>query len=172
MSASRRRVGQRLSCDDHALNVGCAFIDAQRPDFPIQALDDMPAAHPVAAYLARGVPLTDFGDPIDDPVILPPLAPTQLPDGSLAGEILHIDHFGNLITTIVPAALAITLTPGQSWLDIANQRAPLARTFNDVPQGDLLAYVGSTGHLEIAVRDGNAAARLGVDLTAPIRLIN
>jgi len=31
------------------LNVGCAFIDAQRPDFPIQALDDMAAAHAVAA---------------------------------------------------------------------------------------------------------------------------
>jgi S-adenosylmethionine hydrolase len=46
----------------------------------------------------------------------------------------------------------------------------LRRTFADVPPGTLLAYIGSSGYLEIAEREGNAAARLGVDLGDPVRV--
>jgi S-adenosylmethionine hydrolase len=46
----------------------------------------------------------------------------------------------------------------------------LSRTFADVAPGQVVAYVGSSGYLEIAVREGNAARRLGMDIGDPIRL--
>ncbi|MEA3396222.1 MAG: SAM-dependent chlorinase/fluorinase, partial [Chloroflexota bacterium] len=54
---------------------------------------------PAAAYLARGVPLEDFGAPVAEParLLLPRL---ELDEGVLKGEVLHVDHFGNAITSI------------------------------------------------------------------------
>ena len=54
-------------------------------------------------------------------------------------------------------------------VEIAGQRIPrLSRTFADVTPGELVAYVGSSGHLEVAVCEGNAAEMLGVGVGAPI----
>jgi hypothetical protein len=46
----------------------------------------------------------------------------------------------------------------------------ISRTYGDVDSGVLLAYVGSSGFLEIAVREGSAAARLGVEVGSPVRV--
>ena len=46
----------------------------------------------------------------------------------------------------------------------------LRRTFGDVPTGGLLAYLGSGGQVEIAVRDGSAARRLGMGVGGRIRV--
>jgi S-adenosylmethionine hydrolase len=46
----------------------------------------------------------------------------------------------------------------------------LSRTFSDVAAGEFVAYIGSSGYLEIAIREGNAAARLGVDLGDPVMI--
>src|ERR1051325_1478315 len=54
---------------------------------------------PVAAYLASGVPLTDLGMPFTDPVKLILPKPIQLQNG-WSGEVIHIDHFGNIGTNI------------------------------------------------------------------------
>lgn len=125
---------------------------------------------PVAAHLALGVPLEALGKPIDDPVRLPPAVSNRQADGSLVGEILHIDHFGNLISTIVLASLPASLVPSQTHVEVGGQHAPLLRTFGDVASGSLVAYLGSSGHLEIAIRDGNAAVQLGVDIGTTIKL--
>ena len=50
------------------------------------------------------------------------------------------------------------------------QITALYRTFADVQPGEIVAYVGSSGHLEIAIREGNAAATLGLDLGDPVRV--
>jgi S-adenosylmethionine hydrolase len=44
------------------------------------------------------------------------------------------------------------------------------RTYSDVAPGELLALVGSEGYLEIALREGSAAARLGLSQGAPIEV--
>ena len=65
------------------------------------------------------------------------------------GRVVHVDHFGNLITDL-PASEA------GGAIAIAGQRVQLARTYEDVASGQLLAYIGSAGTVEIAVRDGRA----------------
>jgi S-adenosylmethionine hydrolase len=72
------------------------------------------------------------------------------------GRVVHIDHFGNLITDL-PEDEA-----GRS-VAIAGTVLPLLATYESVPPGELLAYIGSAGTVEIAVRDGRADRRLGLE---------
>ena len=118
---------------------------------------------PVAAHLARGVALEDLGAPLDpaDLIRLPVSAPQRLADGSWQGEVLHIDRFGNLITNIrsLPAAAErLSVQAGGTCIQ------GLRRTFADVEPGQPVAYIGSSGYLEIAVREGDAAVQLGLGI--------
>ncbi|HRI56578.1 MAG TPA: SAM-dependent chlorinase/fluorinase, partial [Anaerolineae bacterium] len=88
-------------------------------------------------------------------------------DGSLHGQIIHVDRFGNAISNIPGAWLA-----GQLWsVQIAGQQinGPSA-SYADVRPGHLLALISSDATLEVAMRDGSAAQRLGVVAGEPVRV--
>ncbi|MEV6932407.1 SAM-dependent chlorinase/fluorinase [Dactylosporangium sp. NPDC051485] len=110
---------------------------------------------PVAARLAAGAPLPEAGDPIGDPVTLPPPY-VAFVDGRLESEILTVDHFGNIQLAArevdLPAAVLVNGTP-----------AIRATTFGDVPPGALVVFTDSAGYLAIAVNGGDAAALLAVN---------
>jgi len=120
---------------------------------------------PAAAALAVGTPLDVLGTPVPDPVRWSPPGP-RLEGGDVVGTVLMVDHFGNLITNIPRA----TVTDGAVVIVGARAVGSLRQTFADVASGELLAYVGSGGTLEIAVRDGSAADRLGVGRDAVVRV--
>ena len=119
---------------------------------------------PVVAHLARGVALSDLGSPVRDLVQLGGSFRREA-DGRLIGRVRHIDRFGNLITSIPMAALT-----GRAWRIRIGTLAiqGLSRTYADGRAGCPLALGGSAGQLEVAVRDGNAAATLGVGLGAAV----
>jgi hypothetical protein len=82
-------------------------------------------------------------------------------DGSSHGVIVHIDGFGNLITSFEGSMLG----PG-AWRFIPRTgretvTARAGRAYADVGRGELVAYVGSTGLIELAVREGSAADATG-----------
>jgi len=66
---------------------------------------------PVAAHLASGTSPAELGDPIKDPVIMEIPKP-KIKGGTIRGEVIHIDYFGNLITNIPASALAPFLPQG------------------------------------------------------------
>jgi hypothetical protein len=107
---------------------------------------------PAAAALASLVPLDSLGEPFDAPVVLRTPEPHRLPDGSIEGEIIHIDRFGNAVTNIISTRAGALL--------VRDRRIPTVRTYSSVPRGEVLALTGSQGLLEIAVREGSAAAVL------------
>lgn len=75
------------------------------------------------------------------------------------GHILASDHFGNLITTL--RASEVLPAAGASFrLQIAGKMLRSVRTFADAEPEELVALVGSFDSIEIAVRNGSAAARL------------
>jgi len=120
---------------------------------------------PAAAHLALGVDLALFGPGIADPVRFPIARPVRL-GGEIRGEIIHVDRFGNLITNIPGRWLE-----GASWLDVAGSRLDaLARTYCDVRSGELVAVIGSSDRLEIALRDGSAADALAIGRGQPVRI--
>jgi len=114
---------------------------------------------PVAAYLSLGVPMAELGLPIDDPQHFAIPEPKRGSDGSIEGQILHVDRFGNLITNVPPHLLP----PERVIIDIAGQTIRgLLPAYAEVATGELLALVGSHGYVEIAVRNGSAAEVTGM----------
>jgi S-adenosyl-L-methionine hydrolase (adenosine-forming) len=122
---------------------------------------------PVAAHLSLGTPLHALGTPIDDPVRFTVQHPRREPGGSIHGQVIHVDRFGNLVSNIPDAWLA-----GRLWtVRIAGQQiiGP-SLTYAEAAPGQLLALVSSDATLEVAVRDGSAAGRLGVQAGEPIEV--
>jgi hypothetical protein len=126
---------------------------------------------PAAGRLAAGAAASDAGPPLESMVELsaPPL---HRRDGVIEGEVIHVDGFGNLITSL-PAEVVARATP--DWtveVEGGDGRFEprLGRTFSDVEPGALIAYVGSGGQLEIARRDGSAARRLGAERGTIVRI--
>jgi S-adenosylmethionine hydrolase len=132
---------------------------------------------PAAARLASGARLAELGPAIKE---LKRLAYPRLellgqsekaPRG-VRGEILLSDHFGNLITSIGVLRYTRDALRLEPWVPgcpttsfaLSGLRArlgtstdiPFVRTYSDVPRGSPLAYVGSSGLLEVGVNDGRA----------------
>lgn len=118
---------------------------------------------PAAAHLARGEPLDSLGEPVHDPVLLPMPQPRRS-DADITGEVVGVDRFGNLVTNVPARWLKAAVHVEVAGQDVG----PLRTTYGDVSPGEVLALVGSMGVLEVSVRDGNAAARLGVDRGAGV----
>jgi len=130
---------------------------------------------PVAAHLARGLPIAEVGPPIDDPVRLAQAALRELGPGEWEATVVHVDRFGNLITNLLRHDLERVLAAvGHDFRDVVvvveGEILPLARTYADVPEGEGCALVGSSGRLEVAVHRGNAARLLGASAGAPVRV--
>jgi S-adenosylmethionine hydrolase len=118
---------------------------------------------PVAAHLANGVPLQELGTAFSDPVRVDLPKPIQTGNG-WRGEVIHIDHFGNIASNVRDEHLGeAMLAKDKMIVKIKNvQINGLVNTFGERPVGELIALVGSTGNLGISVVNGNAAASLGV----------
>lgn len=113
---------------------------------------------PAAAHLSRGVAFADMGEHTDSIVALALPRPRRESDGSLVGHIVHIDHFGNLITDVrggdLPPALPLTVEIGSEIISGMSHSYAEGR--------ELVVVLGSSGRLEIARRNGSAAAYLKV----------
>lgn len=120
---------------------------------------------PLAAELAAGRLTADqVGEPIaelvpswlDEPIVT---------DDRIAGAIVTIDHFGNLITNIDSGMLASFREP---VVHAGNLVLVMRRTYGDCHPGVALALVNSFGVIEIAVAEGRAAEVLGLSRGAPV----
>jgi len=126
---------------------------------------------PAAAHAAAGVPLETMGVRAD------PAADLALPagrweGGQLVGEVLWVDPFGNLITS-VPGALLGRLPPDRPVVVQAGPgslRAVVARTFGEAPPGEALVLAGSDDLVEVVLNRGSAAARTGAGPGATVSI--
>ncbi len=125
---------------------------------------------PAAAYLAAGVPLERLGPAVTDPVLLP-IPESRLEGRALVGEVLDVDRFGNLLTSIDAARLAEVPGDGPPVVEVAGQPVGgLVDAYAEGPADRPAAIVGSTGRLEIFVRSGSARLALGAGRGAPVRV--
>ena len=125
---------------------------------------------PAAAWLAAGTPLREFGAAIGDVVQLD-LPEARIEARDIAGEVLIVDHFGNLVTNIRRGPLESWA--GTSLLDVSARGrpvGPLRRTYADVAPGEPLALIGSSGRLEIACNGRNASDLLQLGRGGPVRV--
>jgi S-adenosylmethionine hydrolase len=123
---------------------------------------------PAAAHCSRGVPLRALGPPLADPVRLPSRGP-RVRRGRVTGEVIWVDRFGNLLTNV--RAEDVAGDPAAWSLRIGRARIPaLVGTYGDCPAGRLGALLDSSGRIEIFVREGSAARRLGAGPGTPVSL--
>ena len=107
---------------------------------------------PVAGYVSMGTQLEDLGKEIRNPVKLPVREP-QIRGNEIIGEVIYTDHFGNLATNI-PHDL---VKPGSKIYIGKNIIKGISRSYSEVPEGELLAIIGSSGFLEVSVNQGRAS---------------
>jgi S-adenosylmethionine hydrolase len=123
---------------------------------------------PAAGQLAAGAAL-DTAGPLLEAMVDLQVPPVHRHGGVVAGEVIHIDGFGNLITSLpgdaIPADGAVEVEGSAGRFE-----PTLGRTFSDVEPGALIAYIGSGGQLEIARRDGSAVERIGAARGSAVRV--
>lgn len=123
---------------------------------------------PVSAHWAAGRTLEELGSPLDALVECTLFDATDQTN-MIEGRIATFDHFGNAMTNI----------PG-SWLVERRVKAirigkhvilGLARTFSDVGEGELVAYINSFGLLECAICNGSAERAAGWDQNQRVEVL-
>jgi S-adenosylmethionine hydrolase len=107
---------------------------------------------PAAAALARGRAVDSLGTPFAGAVLRRTPEPRRIESGHIAGEVILVDRFGNVVTNLVGRR--------DMLVEINGREIPIVRTYSDVESGSPLALVGSNGLIEIAIRDGSAASEL------------
>jgi S-adenosylmethionine hydrolase len=120
---------------------------------------------PAAARLCAGAVPADAGPSIMLEGRLAPRPVLFSNDGrKVTGHVVHVDRFGNLVTDI-----AAQILPYRPAVRIGSVEIPrVSVTYEDVPSGEPVAYIGSAGTLEVAVRDGSATDVLDVARGAPV----
>lgn len=120
---------------------------------------------PVAAALSLDISPYELGGKITSLQIFPIPKPFVDYQGNLVGNVLYVDHFGNLITNVKKSDL-----PGE---DIVIEAAghPIQGITNYYAEGeDLMAIIGSSGYLEISLKNGNAADFLNIEVGDEIKV--
>lgn len=153
----------------HPLPAGARAVELQNPAYrrPVlsQTFHGRDLFGPAVGHLARGVPLDALGPALTELVQLPRMAPQRTAQG-WQGRVVHVDHFGNLISNLRVA----DLPPGPLTVRIAGRTIQgLSRSYAEAPM--LLAIEGSSGRIEVSVRGGSAFAQLGVGVGTLIEIL-
>ena len=126
---------------------------------------------PVTAHLARGLPPSDFGPRIKDPKLLPTWN-NHLTDNGIEGAFVHIDRFGNSMTSFTPEDLD-RFEEFNIWVpdnDEAPEGVALLRTYGEAGLGEPCWLVGSAGLIELAINGGDAAKRFSIERGDVVRI--
>ena len=116
---------------------------------------------PAGARLATGLSFDEIGERVSDPFRLPSVAVARG-----AGRVLHVDRFGNVVTSFREVDL-----PERACLQIGSATIRLRSTsYATVPEGQLFLISGSSGYVEVSLNRGSAAEALGVRAGAPVTL--
>ncbi len=135
---------------------------------------------PAAAHIARGVPLPELG-PIIEPATLQRLDVrlTKREGAHILAHILHVDHFGNLITSIPLSMVPHLFSSPRIELRFPEQGVTITerrRFFSENGDGAKdeqrpFVYGDSSGYVGVAIRNGNVARTLGVGYNAAVALL-
>lgn len=123
---------------------------------------------PAAAWLARGTDLGALGPPLATWQLLDVPEP-RVQDGQISGVVLRVDRFGNLVTNIDRRSVQQVAGGRRIIVEAAGRPVPdVVETYAEAAPGSICALFGSSGHLEIAINGGSAAASLGLSRGAPL----
>ncbi|RZM82316.1 SAM hydrolase/SAM-dependent halogenase family protein [Leptolyngbya iicbica] len=148
-------------------------VELTKPEYwrspqPSQTFHGRDIFAPAAAHLAAGVAITELGKKLDPQTLMRIAIPQpKISTEQIIGSVQHIDHFGNLITTIPATAIA-----DRHWvMQVGSVEIPVGQAYGEVEIGHAIALVGSHGWVEIALNSSSAQARLRLAIGDEVRLI-
>ena len=143
---------------------------------------------PAAAYIARGdVSLSEFGEQLEK-IFMFPMPQMEYDQHRLIGEVMHLDHFGNIITSIGrfkwhnenELKLDALWNKNVPPMMIQSQKAQItihsqtihgiSHAYHEASRGGILAQIDSNGFLEIGANQDDAASRLDVTIGDQVML--
>ena len=126
---------------------------------------------PVAAHLSLGVPVSAFGDKRETFERLAVPKPNR-GKGIIQGEIIYIDHFGNLFTNVAgPDLTDLPRANLEVRLGARFYILGIAPSYASASAGELVAIINSWGVLEIAAAGDNAERRTGAKIGDPVEIL-
>ncbi|MEW6676033.1 MAG: SAM-dependent chlorinase/fluorinase [Nitrospirota bacterium] len=120
---------------------------------------------PVAAWLSKGIDISEFGEPIADYINLYIPVPIITKENTIEGEVIFIDRFGNAITNIRTQEIGAlySINPEGSLEVLAKgKQIPLKDYYSQVEDKGLYSLINSSGYLELFVCQGNASKDFGI----------
>jgi len=125
-----------------------------------------------ACHIASGKPIEELGHPRShltekhhfQPVVEPSL---------IKGKVIYIDGYENLFVNITRTLFEQNRRQRAFEIQLRNteyQISKISNSYSDVGVGEIVALFGSTGYLEIAINQGNAASLLGIEVDDVIRV--
>ena len=126
----------------------------------------------IALELAEGKGLSSLGNPMQEIKVLF-ARQLKVTKREIAGNVVAVDHFGNLITNISKsefekikeingAQVRHTIRFGREEFD------DFHLYFSDVESGDIFVLFNSSGNLQIGINKGNASELLGLSVDSPV----
>jgi S-adenosyl-L-methionine hydrolase (adenosine-forming) len=190
VGGERRAVAIRAAEDDRVLvgpDNGLLALAIERFGGAVEAIDIAHSRHrlepssatfhgrdlfaPVTAHLAAGAPFAEAGEPIDPAELTTLHMPTATrANGGLVAHALAFDRFGNVMLDVEHAELVGSGLKLGHRVTVNDELAHYARTFTDVPPGELLLYEDAYRTLALAINRGSAANHLGLELDAEVRI--
>jgi S-adenosylmethionine hydrolase len=118
---------------------------------------------PAAAHLANGIHPPEFGPEIHQ-MLSPKFAKIIRRRGALEGQVIHIDDFGNIVTSFTEKELKTMKTKDKLNVKVGNTelKLKLCKAYADSKGKKPLAIIGSHDFLEISVNQGDAASTFNV----------
>lgn len=122
---------------------------------------------PAAAHIAAGADYRRAGPPLKEMLVFAPFCATPAGFGVLRGHVIHVDRYGNLVTTVRGAQLFAGFV-----VEVNGQTVDThVRTFAEVPPGRPFCHVDSSGYVAVAMNQGDAASVLGASRGTPVRVL-
>jgi S-adenosylmethionine hydrolase len=99
------------------------------------------------------------------------LPQVKITKNQIWGRVIHIDHYGNLITNITTEMFdKVHDTRAYTVMFSREQLETISTTYNSVESGECVAVFNSSGNLEIAICHGNAAELLGLQYDSQVQI--
>lgn len=126
---------------------------------------------PAAGWLAKGIELSALGRPVTSYQQLDIPTP-HASEGSIVGQVLRVDRFGNLVTNIDRRSVERLASGGSIQIEAGPHRiARIVSTYAEAAAGEVCALYGSSDHLEIAANGASASERLQLSRGAEVRVV-
>lgn len=129
---------------------------------------------PMAAWLSRGINVSNFGNPITDYVNIPIPVPVVSKENTIEGEVIYIDRFGNAITNIQNQKIDELFGSnigGRLKVIAKRKEAPLKNYYSEAEDNGLYSLINSFGYLEFFVNKGSASSNFGITVGEKVNVI-